>query len=360
MQSSFDQVSQPGRPAGKLDGLQAGRAVAALLVVAFHINVFILPDRLYDGQQAGAVFNMGYAGVEFFFVLSGFIMYHIHAKDFGNRTRAGTFLKRRILRIYPIYWFILIGLLGLFAVTGTGPENKFDPFTVLTSLFLIPTPDFPIMRVAWTLEFEMLFYLVFVTLILSKRIGPIVFLVWMTGSVVLPLTGTQVFPLDFFFADYNLLFLFGMVAAWGHSRLSPSQLWTVFLTGIVVFFGTGFSEALLSTDWAHSWRTWSYGLGATAMTAALAGGVIKPPRWLTFLGDASYSIYLAHLPAMNVFVVILIKLGAPWGLPPLASGLIMMCLATLAGCLIYICVERPLMNIFSKKKSPALEQNVAR
>lgn len=360
MQSALDRVNQTGHPAGKLDGLQAGRAVAALLVVAFHINVFILPDRLYDGAQAGAVFNMGYAGVEFFFVLSGFIMYHMHAKDFGNSARAGTFLKRRILRIYPIYWFVLIGLLGLFVVTGTGPENKFDPFTVLTSLFLIPTPDFPIMRVAWTLEFEMLFYIVFVTLILSKRFGPVVFVLWLAGSILLPLAGIQAFPLDFFFADYNLLFLFGMIAAWGHSRLSAGQLWISFALGIAVFFGTGFSEAVFGMEWAHSWRTWSYGLGATAMTAALAGGVIRPPRWLTFLGDASYSIYLVHLPAMNILVVILTKLDAPWGLTPMIGGLIMMGLATFAGCLVYACVERPLMTLFSKKTSPAVAQNATR
>lgn len=53
-----------------LQGLQCGRAVAALLVVIFHANSFLLPNRLYDGLHAGRLFNFGYAGVEFFFVLS--------------------------------------------------------------------------------------------------------------------------------------------------------------------------------------------------------------------------------------------------------------------------------------------------
>ena len=65
---------------GKLDGLQAGRAIAALMVVAFHANVFILPSKIFDGVGAGSVFNMGYAGVEFFFVLSGFIMFFVTLK----------------------------------------------------------------------------------------------------------------------------------------------------------------------------------------------------------------------------------------------------------------------------------------
>ncbi len=58
------------RTGSKLDGLQCGRAVATLMIVAFHANVFILPDRLLDGVKASRVFNMGYAGVELFFVLA--------------------------------------------------------------------------------------------------------------------------------------------------------------------------------------------------------------------------------------------------------------------------------------------------
>ncbi|MEL6573349.1 MAG: acyltransferase [Pseudomonadota bacterium] len=333
----------------KLDGLQAGRAVAALLVVAFHINVFILPDRLYDGDRAGAVFNMGYAGVEFFFVLSGFIMYHIHAKDFGVSTRAWTFFKRRIQRIYPIYWFILIGLLGLYAVTGSGPDNKFEPLAILTSLLLIPTPDFPIMRVAWTLEHEMLFYILFLSLIVNKRIGFIVFAVWMIGSVLIPLMGIKFFPLNFLFADYNLLFLFGMIVAWGYRFLSVPARMPIFMIGLSIYLGTGFSEALFQVDWTHCWRTWAYGIGAAMITAALAREVLTVPKWLVFLGDASYSIYLAHLPAMGVFVVVLAEFGGPWSLSPQVSGLLMMILAVLSGCLIYLCVERPLMRYSGSK-----------
>ena len=181
-------TAEPQKPAprvGRLDGLQAGRAVAALMVVAFHANVFILPDKLYDGATAGASFNMGYAGVEFFFVLSGFIMYYIHVNDFGVPERAGRFLRRRILRIYPIYWVILIGLLGIYAVTNSGPSHAFDPFSLVTSFLLIPTPDFPIMRVAWTLIHEMLFYIVFVAMIFSRVGGAAIFGLWMLACICL-------------------------------------------------------------------------------------------------------------------------------------------------------------------------------
>jgi peptidoglycan/LPS O-acetylase OafA/YrhL len=81
--------------------LQAGHAIAALIVVAFHANVFILPDRLYHGGAASRAFNMGYAGVEFFFVLSGFIMFYVHAKDFSLPHWAPDFLRKCIGRINP-------------------------------------------------------------------------------------------------------------------------------------------------------------------------------------------------------------------------------------------------------------------
>jgi len=55
----------------QLTTLQAGRAIAAIMVVLFHIEIFIFPDRLYPGQGAFKPFEIGYSGVEFFFALSG-------------------------------------------------------------------------------------------------------------------------------------------------------------------------------------------------------------------------------------------------------------------------------------------------
>jgi len=335
----------------RLDGLQAGRAVAALLVVAFHINVYTLPERFYDGQTTSVLFNMGYAGVEFFFVLSGFIIYYIHAKDIGCANTARRFIKRRVLRIFPIYWFILTGLLGLYFISGTRPPNGLDFQSIISSYFLVPSPGDPILIVAWTLEHEMLFYAVFLSLILSRIIGKLIFALWIAGSVLVPLLDIQLFPLNFLFSDYNLLFLFGMIAAMAYKRISNHASLIVFLLGAAIYFGTGLSEVLGHIDWAHSWRTWAYGIGATAMTATLAGAVISPPKWLVFLGDASYSIYLAHLPALGVMAAVLSKLGGPWGLPPFIGFLIMFGCALAAGCLVYIMVERPLMRYFANTKN---------
>lgn len=159
-----------------LNGLQGGRAVAAIMVAIFHANVFLLPTGFYGGQTAGAVFNFGYAGVEFFFVLSGFIMLLVHRRDFGHAEQAGAFLKKRVLRIYPIYWLVLLFLLAIyFASPGRGPDHAREPMAIVTSFLLWPTVQGPIMQVAWTLQHEMLFYLVFAVMILHLRIGIAVF-----------------------------------------------------------------------------------------------------------------------------------------------------------------------------------------
>ncbi len=335
-----------GAGQNRLDGLQAGRAVAALLVVAFHANVFILPEKFYDGGTAGRPFSMGYAGVEFFFVLSGFIMYYIHARDFSRPDRAWTFLRKRIVRIYPIYWAILGALLVLYAI-APGPEAAHDPVQMVTSMLLWPMPETPIMRVAWSLQHEMLFYLVFVLTILNLRAGTLAMGLWMSGCLIAPLVGWTEYPSGFLLSSYNLLFLFGIGAARMFRQIRPEHLRPLLLAGVSLFLFTGLSELYGLIAWDKALRTWSYGLGAAMATAALAGGAVSPPRLLTFLGDASYSIYLAHLPAMSLLSAVLIKLGAPWGLPPVLFLGLLVALATATACLVYILVERPLIRHLS-------------
>ncbi len=335
----------------KLDGLQAGRAVAALMVVAFHANAFILPDRLYDGATAGRVFNMGYAGVEFFFVLSGFIMVFVHQRDFSRPDRVGSFLTKRIFRIYPVYWVIYGALTAIyFLAPGRGPDHARDVEAIVSSALLFPMPEQPVMQVAWTLQHEMLFYLVFALLVLNLRLGILIFAIWM-GACMAAGLGALSYPLDFLLSPYNLLFLMGIWAALRFRDLSPGQGRTLLLAGAILFLGTGLVETFGLVEWWKPARTWSYGLGATAMVMGLAAGAIQPPRWLSFLGDASYAIYLVHLPAMSFGSVIALKLGAPWGLPPLVAMAGLVLLSSVAGAAVHLGVERPIARWLTMKRT---------
>ncbi|WP_157960073.1 acyltransferase family protein [Albibacillus kandeliae] len=375
-----------------LDGLQVGRAAAAIMVVLFHANVFILPDKLLDGTRAGNVFNMGYAGVEFFFVLSGFIMFYVHRKDFGVEGRAARFMRKRLFRIYPIYWVVLSGLLALyFAMPGRGPEMARDPQAIIGSYLLLPMPHEPILNVAWTLQHEMLFYVIFALVVMNLRLGMLAFVIWMAGCVANLGAEPQGYVRAFIFSAYNILFLFGMAAALVFRRIEGRAALPVLLAGLALFFAVGLSEAVWHVSWNEDLRTILFGLGAALAVTALAAGALIPAtgrarvsehapasapgprRTLTppggpgaspgrmagpgrgaglrrfsplragvFLGDASFAIYLTHLPAMSFLAVILAKLGLPALLPPLAVLVLVCGLAIAVGCLVHVYVEKPL------------------
>ena len=308
----------------RLDGLQAGRAVAAVMVVLYHLTVYFLPEHYYGGEKVGpGLFKMGYAGVEFFFVLSGFIMVFVHLRDFGVPERAPRFLEKRIVRIYPIYW-VIYGLLTLayFAVPSAGPENARDPIAILTSALLWPMPELPVLGVAWSLQYEMLFYLVFTLLVLNLRFGAVVFVLWTLACIWASLARFESYPFNFLLSFYNPLFAFGI------------------------------SEQLALVDWSKAVRTWCYGIGACLAVMGLAAGAIQPPRWLSFLGDASYSIYLVHIPAISFAGIVLVKLGAPWGLPPLGMMAVMTIYAVAAGAIVHLFVEKPLFSMLSRRRAP--------
>ena len=338
----------------KLDGLQCGRAVAALMVAIFHANLFLLPAKFYDGQGAGAIFNFGYAGVEFFFVLSGFIMMYVHDKDFGQPAQTVTFLKKRIIRIYPIYWVVLTGLILLyFASPGSGPENARDGQSILASYLLVPLPgEDPILRVAWTLQHEMLFYLIFSVLLLNIRLGIALCALWGLGCVYALLTGgVQSFPLDMVFKSHNLLFVFGIVAAKILPKVTRSTAVLCFWIGVATFLGQGMLETLAHLTLPKNAIPLGYGLSATLVILGLAKGELPAPRWLTYLGDASYSIYLVHMPTMTIAAVLLRKLGVHGLLPPLAMLVLITGIITVAGVILHAFVEKPLMNAFKRKQA---------
>ncbi|MEM7630716.1 MAG: acyltransferase [Pseudomonadota bacterium] len=334
-----------------LTGLQSGRAVAAIMVAIFHANLFLLPKNFYDGNGAGAVFNFGYAGVEFFFVLSGFIMMLVHRQDFGRPERMGLFLYKRVVRIYPIYWMVLTFLVAIYIAAPTrGPDHAREPLSILASYLLWPTEDGPIMAVAWTLQHEMLFYLIFATLLWRVRIGAVLFGAWMVACVAaLPFYGQITHPLEFFLKPHNLLFAMGIGTALLYDRVAVGTARLLFWAGLALFLGTGVAETVGEVPFPRGPLPLIYGLGAALMMVGLTRGALPSPRWLTFLGDASYSIYLVHLPAMNILAVFLKRAGIHEVLPPLAMLTLVVTLVTVIGCIVHVMIEKPLMAWFKAR-----------
>ena len=120
--------------------------------------------------------HFGHAGVDFFFVLSGFIITFVHRTDIGKPKRLGHYLERRFTRVFPFYWLVLIFSL---LATWLLHRAQFPAVReILANLLLLPQTEDKIVGGAWTLVYEIMFYFVFAIAICNRRIGAAVLCVW--------------------------------------------------------------------------------------------------------------------------------------------------------------------------------------
>jgi exopolysaccharide production protein ExoZ len=275
-----------------LIGIQCLRAVAAFAVLLYHAI----------GRLPGRSFEVGAAGVDAFFVISGFIM----VSTVVHRAPLATaFLYQRAVRIVPLYWAVTIGIVLLTsAVPAAMPNFTWDCERLAASLLFVPHLDpagkiWPLVVSGWTLNYEMFFYaLIGLALLLPERLqlrcifGALGLLV-LAGVVLQP---TQ--PLARSWTDPLLVeFAAGGALALLHARgrlPGPGS-------GITLLGGSLGCFALLA--WMDvvpvASRVLAYGLPAVAM---VAGTLALEPRLrhqrglapLLLLGDASYSVYLTH------------------------------------------------------------------
>jgi len=137
----------------KLKTLQLCRGLAAALVLLFHATSVSSAFLNYDLLHG--IFLFGYSGVDFFFVLSGFIIFWIHRVDLGHPARLRPYLRKRFIRIYPLYWVVFLVLLPIYFGL---PNNFHDCLVLLKSFLLLPQVSNPVLTVAWTLSSELFFY----------------------------------------------------------------------------------------------------------------------------------------------------------------------------------------------------------
>ena len=292
----------------KLRGVEAGRGVAAMLVVLAHAGTLLASPRDFGTLPLWGALHFGYAGVDFFFVLSGFIIAYVHATDIGRPNRLRHFASRRLVRIYPLYWAVFAAYLMLLAISPSREGTERDPLSLLTSIVLLPHPTHePILGVAWTLEHEVLFYLLFATAIVSRTLGRWILAIWLTTIVIGTVTGwLATYPLGFVTDLYNLEFFVGIGIATLVRRHRPILPLTCLSAGVALFIATG-----LVDDWGPAMPVHSPFLrGSYAVAAGLAvyglaaaesmGRPLKIPTWMTAIGAASYSLYLTHIIVLQI------------------------------------------------------------
>lgn len=284
--------------------LQMLRGIAAFGVVLFHITAPTQPNAAHP-------FGVGAAGVDIFFVLSGFVMWYATSE---RATHALDFWKARFIRVAPLYYlYTLVFMLMLYINQGF----LFGIPEVLKSLLFIPFNNsldhqpLPILGVGWTLNYEALFYLLFgCSLVLSGKKWRFLAMAAVFAFLIClrPFAPAGDAVAMRFTSPMFLEFLVGMLIAMQlHriQRLPGAVSLTLMLVAIGLLAGWG-------TGWHHIPRTIGAGIPAVLLVTAALGleQSLKRQPWgapLKLLGDASYSLYLVH----SLFIALM-----DWYLPP--------------------------------------------
>jgi exopolysaccharide production protein ExoZ len=335
----------------QLLGLQAGRGIAALLVVTYHASLILAK---YTGVLVGAGFFQGFgrAGVDFFFVLSGFIIYLIHVHDIGQPDAFGRYLRKRFTRVYLTYWAVLVILIPVYFINpafGLGHERTIS--AIIKSFTLFPADDkggVLILPLAWTLAHEIVFYVAFGMVILNRLIGRIVLTAWLAILVCGQLIPTPEYPFDFFLYVKNIEFFFGMLAAKLLVERRLNSSWWVAVAGICLFLANSVAETM-SYSFYRSPFTLLYGMSAALIIFCLASKEMRGHQLVflkpfSLLGDASYSVYLVHFTIISAVIKLAVVLGlicttSAWG-----SFLWLVICGVCGGIAFHLLVERRILK----------------
>lgn len=342
-----------------LKTLQWGRGLAAAAVAAFHLSIVMAEPR-YGGQGVFAGYtNRGNLGVDFFFVLSGFIIAFAHAGDLGQPRKLGVYALKRILRVHPMYWVAtLLVLVGAAASGGTNrpPHGALDWLTTLTLVRFTPwrTPIGP----AWTLFFEVGFYAIFASLILNARWGAVAMAAWLVAILVrytYAPWGQWTFT-SVLLSAHNLNFFFGMAAFAASRRLGRNAGLGALAIGGALFAATFVLEGrsgqmpVLQTAFGAAFALIILGAAAFEMSHALPRAAV-----LTLIGDASYSIYLLHENIESNGLKILKKLSLLDRLSGEAVYALIYACTLAAGTAAYLLIEKPMRDRLRSRILPRRE-----
>lgn len=338
----------------QLRSVQILRGIAATGVVLTHL-VAVERKYLPGIPLTPHGLEIGGGGVDLFFVISGFIMTSI---TIGRPRRPGDsrrFLLRRFTRIYPLYWLYFALLLPVVLLDPHMVNSSHGRPDLLTSFFLLPSPHLPLLMVAWTLSFELYFYLVYACLFrwLDRGQDAVALLGWgaavAAGNVLLHPTMQQP-VLHLLFDPLNLEFIAGCFVgrlAGGIGRITASLCLVAAL--VVICAGGMYFGPAPVLDPQLAWtRVLIYGTGATLLLIGALGwesATRFAPRALVGLGDASYSLYLSHLLVLGAVGWLWHRLLAGPGTPDHVALLMVCFTAALAWSWIsYTVAERPLLS----------------
>ena len=338
-------MSKPAGSERRLYSLQVLRAVAAVAVVFSH---FQFDMARYVTQSTGLPnLVIGNAGVDLFFVISGFVIVYASEHLFAQPAGQWTFLQHRLIRIVPLYWIVTTAYIAI-AIAGPVFEKSYSAATILGSFFFIPVPRLdgivePIVGQGWTLNYEMLFYAVFAVAVAApRRLAVAATAFFLIGLVFIGRFVDGLPTAVAFWADPIIIeFIFGMGIALAYRegvRLPRLVAVTLIVAGfaLLALFPTG-----------GSLRAFVWGIPAALIVAGSVFGrfALDARGWRIpiIIGNASYALYLVHSFAVRgtLFGAKAVSLDvakAPW-----LYLLVAVAAAILLGIAVHYTLERPLI-----------------
>ncbi|MGD6994187.1 acyltransferase family protein [Sutcliffiella horikoshii] len=342
----------------KLSILQVAKVFAILLVVIGHVNTLFYRNFNFDWFGFGSWERIG--GVDFFFVVTGFMIYYIYHRHFGIKGKTREFLLKRFIRIYPLYWMFTFLLLGI-AVFFPALYEPYSMERIWKSILLFPNQ--PILSSAWSLSHVIFFYIMFSLIIFQPKVFKPVMASWVIITILIK-SGLFTQWDSFFFSFSTLEIVSGSLVAYISLTYNLKQYATNFLlVGVTGYFIVWLNNVYLLFPVYYA----PIFFCCFALLMVLGISIKdrtdrKLPSSLVFLGDASYSIYIAHGPFLILYMLIFRETLLMSSLGYSISMILITILSIASSCFVYIWIEKP-VNAYLKKavfqKKVTEERNVA-
>jgi len=298
-----------------LGSLEVGRFIAAFAVMLSHVMPYVNRHGVAGALPIfGGILSPGPLGVQYFFTLSGFVMASSHFADFGKFSSVPKFWLRRACRIYPVYWLALC--IPIYYLSGA-----LTPSYSLSLFSLDPWHDREFIPAAWSLRYEIAFYVMFGFVLLPYVGKPLLVLwacftlwLWLPPGAVALLhlpnayaAGKFVRPLGTdFVAFFEFYFFAGIGAGLVYKAFLPGRRVTLLLlcAALVALAGLLPLENFGVTYGPSPMFMIAVALAIATMLLALAAlerhQLLQLGPWAAWLGAMSYPLYVLHEPALLV------------------------------------------------------------
>ncbi|MBZ4190005.1 acyltransferase family protein [Niabella beijingensis] len=350
--------------------IQVLRAIASLLVVLLHVTETV--RQIFGFQFFGGIFRFGGAGVDIFFVISGFIIAYTSVHHIETPGALPVFLSKRFIRIFPTYWIIISGFLMMQLLLPGFYRTlySFDIKNILGTFLLLPDHTM-VNGVSWTLTYELFFYVLFALVFLIRSKNVLIFL--MMGYVlILTLvsiwgssegnrggwSGVVLFPM-------NIEFFMGVSIALIYKRIFQRRSVLLIWAGSVLFFAGAILDIYkVSLSDSALQRVIYFGVpafflvwGCVAFEQRRSVNISK--TWI-LLGDASYSLYLLHLPFVAALAKILFRKGVDSSFIVHNCYLLLIAAICIISIVFFKYIEKPVIKILNKNVQNKLSMSRGR